>query len=131
MVGFFILLMSSFFKSLDIISEKNEEHAAWVCLIAFMFILTVTAGFKHRSNLPGVPQICVYCFGAAGLPIVNCVALATELIQKAYKGERTVEDLRAKHKAIIQRHLSGIRYHMMPKRWYLSLNLSTTQATHR
>ncbi|KAG9330988.1 hypothetical protein JZ751_021292 [Albula glossodonta] len=55
MVGFFILAMSSFFKLLDIISEKNEV----------------------------VPQICVYCFGAAGLPIVNCVALATELIQKA------------------------------------------------
>ncbi|XP_077053349.1 uncharacterized protein LOC143703093 [Siphateles boraxobius] len=33
-------------------------------------------------------------YGVAGLPVVNSVSLATELILQVYKGERTVDDLR-------------------------------------
>ncbi|KAI5108453.1 hypothetical protein C0J45_2047 [Silurus meridionalis] len=39
-------------------------------------------------------HIMVYMFGAVGLSAVNAIVLATELILKAGKGARTIEDLR-------------------------------------
>ncbi|KAI1885389.1 hypothetical protein AGOR_G00219630 [Albula goreensis] len=94
LVGFFLLTLISSFIYLDIILEKHKERDAWMCLMALLYILAVTAVFDCRRDLPRREYTFWYAFGALALPIVNGVAVAVSVIQKATKGERTVEDLR-------------------------------------
>ncbi|KAJ8338621.1 hypothetical protein SKAU_G00354070 [Synaphobranchus kaupii] len=79
------------FLFLDIALDKNKDSPARMCLFAFLYILAMD--IKHSSDLPDVPRMLVYFFGTAVLSVVNSVALATELILKAEKGERTLEEL--------------------------------------
>ncbi|KAG9348651.1 hypothetical protein JZ751_028968, partial [Albula glossodonta] len=62
LVGFFLLALISSFMYLDIILENHKEYHAWMCLMAFLYILAVTAGFEFRDDFTGT--------GAKGSPSV-------------------------------------------------------------
>ncbi|KAJ8287187.1 hypothetical protein GJAV_G00048670 [Gymnothorax javanicus] len=90
----FIILIATVFSLLDLIFEKDKERPVWMCLFAFLFILTAAAPIQQGSNYPAALQIPVYVFGSVVLSAVNSAALASEVIFKSEKGERTTGDLR-------------------------------------
>ncbi|KAI1897675.1 hypothetical protein AGOR_G00085710 [Albula goreensis] len=92
-VGLFLLQIIFSFLYLDWVL-RDGEGSAWMCFIAFLYIVTATSAFPPPENNTGIAKEILFYCGSVSLTIVNSVALATELIQKAKKGERTVEDLR-------------------------------------
>ncbi|XP_046718466.1 uncharacterized protein LOC124394364 [Silurus meridionalis] len=84
--------MMSFYYAYIILQIK--ELAGFLALIPLLSVLPPICLFKHPKHLPEVFHIMVYMFGAVGLSAVNAIVLATELILKAGKGARTIEDLR-------------------------------------
>ncbi|XP_060781240.1 uncharacterized protein LOC132889092 isoform X2 [Neoarius graeffei] len=81
------------FHYVNIIME-DKDHAGYLALIALVHVLAAACLFKHPKYLPGLLHTMTYMFGAVGLSTINAIALATELILKAVKGTRNIEDLR-------------------------------------
>ncbi|XP_050982715.1 uncharacterized protein LOC127175602 [Labeo rohita] len=77
------------------ILEHTNERFGWIFVTMLLHALTAIAPTRFPRAVPDVVFTTLYMYGVAGLPVVNSVSLATELILQVYKGERTVEDLRA------------------------------------
>ncbi|KAG7455335.1 hypothetical protein MATL_G00255530 [Megalops atlanticus] len=93
LVIIFISQITTVFRHLDVTQDKSKEGPGLISVTAYLYTLTAAAGFKHRSDLPAIPHTFLYMFGATGLTVVNSVAVAVELFQKAKTGHQTVEDL--------------------------------------
>ncbi|XP_036375352.1 uncharacterized protein LOC118771452 [Megalops cyprinoides] len=89
----FLLQIAAVFRHFHMVHHKNKESPAVMSVTAYLYTLTATSSFQHRTNLPAIPHSIVYLFGATGLIVVNSVIVAVELIQKAKKGQRTIRDL--------------------------------------
>ncbi|KAG7455333.1 hypothetical protein MATL_G00255510 [Megalops atlanticus] len=90
----FLLHIVTVFWFLDVTQDSYRESPGLMAMIAYLYTLAAISGFRHRTNLPEIPHSIVYMFGVTGMIVVNSVTVAVELIQKAKKGYRTVEDLR-------------------------------------
>ncbi|KAL2089143.1 hypothetical protein ACEWY4_016042 [Coilia grayii] len=76
--------------------ENNEERAGLLSVTA-LFQLLGLAGrldFFNKPRLAETPKMILYMYGAFGVLAVNSITLATELMLKSRKGQRTVADLR-------------------------------------
>ncbi|XP_066520286.1 uncharacterized protein [Hoplias malabaricus] len=83
--------------------ENYKERVALTCVNAYLYVLTLIILFEFLFHFYGhyintrtrhpLGHVSVYMLGAVAPVFVNSVALAVELILKAQKGERTVEDL--------------------------------------
>ncbi|XP_055026565.2 uncharacterized protein [Misgurnus anguillicaudatus] len=80
--------------SLNTILEYSKERIGWICVALLQHILTAIAPGRFSGAFPDVIYTVLFMYGAACLPMVNSVSLATELILQVYKGERTMHDLR-------------------------------------
>ncbi|KAI5108452.1 butyrophilin subfamily 2 member A2-like [Silurus meridionalis] len=69
------------------------DRGGSLALMSLLHVLAATCLFKHPKHLPDFFHIMVYMFGAVGLSTINSIVLATELILKAGKGVRNIEDL--------------------------------------
>ncbi|KAK9964778.1 hypothetical protein ABG768_005922 [Culter alburnus] len=79
---------------LNKILEYSNERFGWIFVTVLLHILTAIAPTRFPRTVPDVIYTTLFMYGVAGLPVVNSVSLATELILQVYKGERTVDDLR-------------------------------------
>ncbi|XP_059373839.1 uncharacterized protein LOC132110846 isoform X1 [Carassius carassius] len=76
------------------ILEYTNERFGWIFVTVMLHILTAISPTRFPRKVPDVIYTTLFMYGVAGLPLVNSVSLATELILQVYKGERTVDDLR-------------------------------------
>ncbi|XP_051945461.1 uncharacterized protein LOC127617537 [Xyrauchen texanus] len=76
------------------ILEYTKRRYGWMLVTVLLHILTAIAPERFSRTVPDVIYTVLFMYGVAGLPVVNSVSLATELILQVYKGERTVDDLR-------------------------------------
>ncbi|XP_026134619.1 uncharacterized protein LOC113112911 [Carassius auratus] len=76
------------------ILEYTNERFGWIFVTVMLHILTAISPTPFPRKVPDVIYTTLFMYGVAGLPMVNSVSLATELILQVYKGERTVDDLR-------------------------------------
>ncbi|KAK7148841.1 hypothetical protein R3I93_013001 [Phoxinus phoxinus] len=76
------------------ILEYTNERFGWIFVTVLLHVLTAIAPSRFSRTVPDVIYTTLFMYGVAGLPVVNSVSLATELILQVYKGERTVDDLR-------------------------------------
>ncbi|KAI4881934.1 hypothetical protein NFI96_034125 [Prochilodus magdalenae] len=74
--------------------KNNEDCGGYMAMSALIHVLATTTLFKHPKNLPDLPHILIYMFGAVGPNIVSSITLITELSLKAANGAPTIEDLR-------------------------------------
>uniref|UniRef100_A0A8C1SE65 Ig-like domain-containing protein n=1 Tax=Cyprinus carpio TaxID=7962 RepID=A0A8C1SE65_CYPCA len=79
---------------LNKILEYTNERFGWIFVTVLLHVLTATVSERFSRTLPDAVYNTLFMFGVAGLPVINSVSLATELILQVYKGERTVDDLR-------------------------------------
>lgn len=79
---------------LNKILEYTNERFGWIFVTILLHVLTATVSERFSRTLPDAVYNTLFMFGVAGLPVINSVSLATELILQVYKGERTVDDLR-------------------------------------
>lgn len=79
---------------LNKILEYTNERFGWIFVTVMLHVLTAISPTRFPRKVPDVIYTTLFMYGVAGLPVVNSVSLATELILQVYKGERTVDDLR-------------------------------------
>ncbi|XP_042624628.1 uncharacterized protein LOC109104077 isoform X3 [Cyprinus carpio] len=79
---------------LNKILEYTNERFGWIFVTVMLHVLTAISPTRFSRKVPDVIYTTLFMYGVAGLPVVNSVSLATELILQVYKGERTVDDLR-------------------------------------
>ncbi|XP_058652499.1 uncharacterized protein LOC131552617 [Onychostoma macrolepis] len=79
---------------LNKILEYTNERFGWIFVTVLLHVLTAISPSRFPRKVPDVIYTSLYMYGVAGLPVINSVSLATELILQLYKGERTVDDLR-------------------------------------
>nr|XP_023664611.1 uncharacterized protein LOC111842347 isoform X2 [Paramormyrops kingsleyae] len=86
----FMLYAIIHFHYLSLLLENNKERLEKMCQFVFIYILTVTFCFKNwdRADLLAKPRKYAYFSGAFGLPLLNSVAMTTELIWKANTGKQ-------------------------------------------
>ncbi|XP_073668968.1 uncharacterized protein [Paramisgurnus dabryanus] len=94
MVGTLVLHSAFIIYYLIKILENNKDRFGWVFVAVLQHILTAVAPERFTITFLGKMSTVLFMYGAAGLPVVNSVSLATELILQVYKGERTMHDLR-------------------------------------
>ncbi|XP_072522990.1 uncharacterized protein [Salminus brasiliensis] len=102
----------------NVVLESDKEHIGLTCVTVYLYILTVILLFEYLCTFyesmssdtqrslesvfglwvqdEGLSLVVMYFICAVGLPIVNAIALAVEVIVNATQRnrERTVEDLR-------------------------------------
>ncbi|KAL1263223.1 hypothetical protein QQF64_005962 [Cirrhinus molitorella] len=78
----------------DTILENTKDRFGWIFVTFLLHVLTAIAPTRFPRAVPDVIYTTLYMYGVAGLPVVNSVSLATELLLQVYMGERTVDDQR-------------------------------------
>ncbi|XP_072574784.1 uncharacterized protein [Paramormyrops kingsleyae] len=86
----FMLYLIISFQYLSLVLENDKGRVEKMCQFVFIYILTVTLCFKDwdRADLLAKPRKYAYFSGAFGLPLLNSVAMTTELIWKANTGKQ-------------------------------------------
>ncbi|XP_067278299.1 uncharacterized protein [Pseudorasbora parva] len=79
---------------LNKILEYTNERFGWIFVTVLLHVLTAISPSHFSRTVPDVIYTTLFMYGVAGLPVVNSVSLAMELLLQVYKGERTVDDLR-------------------------------------
>nr|XP_023697615.1 uncharacterized protein LOC111859306 [Paramormyrops kingsleyae] len=89
----FMLYAIIHFHYLSLLLENNKERLEKMCQFVFIYILTVTFCFKNwdRADLLAKPRKYLYFSGTFGLPLLNSVAMATELVWKANTGKQPLD----------------------------------------
>ncbi|XP_031430964.1 uncharacterized protein LOC105906566 isoform X2 [Clupea harengus] len=84
------------FYFFDQILESNEERAGLLSVTALLQLLALAGIFDHvyKPSLAETPKTILYMYGAFGVVAANAITLATELMLKLRKGQRTLTDLR-------------------------------------
>ncbi|XP_059374325.1 uncharacterized protein LOC132111182 [Carassius carassius] len=70
------------------ILEYTNERFGWIFVTVMLHILTAISPTRFPRKVPDVIYTTLFMYGVAGLPVVNSVSLATELILQTKGRER-------------------------------------------